>query len=87
MTLKEQYYFYRKYVIWFWLILLSGIALFVLFIYLVSIGTFGALPGFEELENPQSNLATQVISSDGELIGRYYKENRTNATFDEIPRI
>lgn len=85
MTLKEQYFIYRKYILRFWLILFCGIGLIVLFIFLISIGTFGKLPGFEELENPQSNLATQIISSDGELIGRYYKENRTNATFDELP--
>ncbi|MBK6730204.1 MAG: penicillin-binding protein [Bacteroidetes bacterium] len=85
MTLKEQYFVYRKYILRFWLILFCGIGFIVLFIFLISVGTFGKLPGFEELENPQSNLATQIISSDGELIGRYYKENRTNATFDELP--
>ncbi|HET8963663.1 MAG TPA: transglycosylase domain-containing protein, partial [Chitinophagales bacterium] len=85
MTLKEQYFIYRKYILRFWLILFCGIGLIALFIFLISLGIFGELPGFEELENPQSNLATQIISSDGELIGRYYKENRTNATFDELP--
>lgn len=85
MTLKEQYFYYRKYIIRFWIVLLSGCMVVALFIFLIAIGVFGELPGFEELENPQSNLATQVIASDGELIGRYYKENRTNATYDEIP--
>lgn len=85
MTLKEQYFVYRKYIIRFWLVILSGVILFALFIFLIAIGTFGKLPGFEELENPQSLLATQIISSDGELLGRYYKENRTNATYTEIP--
>ncbi|MFN3939158.1 MAG: penicillin-binding protein 1A [Chitinophagales bacterium] len=85
MTLKEQYFVYRKYIIRFWILILSGIMLFALFIFLIAIGTFGKLPGFEELENPQSLLATQILSSDGELLGRYYKENRTNATYSEIP--
>jgi penicillin-binding protein 1A len=52
----------------------------MLFIILLSLGVFGKLPSFEELENPRSNLSTQIISSDGELLGRFYRENRTNAT-------
>ena len=35
-------------------------------------GTFGTLPSFEELENPKSNLATEIYSEDGVLLGSYY---------------
>jgi penicillin-binding protein 1A len=42
------------------------------------------LPGFEQLEDPQSNLATQVFSSDGETLGKYFRENRTRAEFEEL---
>ena len=85
MSVKDQFSFYRKYVRRFWLIFLSGFGLLVLFILLLSFGAFGKLPSFEELENPQSSLATQIITSDGELLGRFYRENRTNATLQEIP--
>jgi penicillin-binding protein 1A len=85
MGIKEQFGKYKRFIRWFWAIILGGLALFVMFIVLLSWGVFGELPGFEELENPQNSLATQIISSDGELLGRYYKENRTNASFDEIP--
>lgn len=46
---------------------------------------FDALPSFEELENPQTNLATEVISIDGKTIGKYATENRTPITFKELP--
>lgn len=44
----------------------------------------GALPSIEELENTQSLLASEVYSADGELIGKYYRENRSNVTYNEI---
>lgn len=43
------------------------------------------MPSFEELENPHSALATEVYSSDGVLLGKYYYENRSTSSFDEIP--
>lgn len=42
------------------------------------------LPDTTALANPKTNLATQVLSSDGEILGRFYLENRTNADFDEL---
>lgn len=44
----------------------------------------GDLPGFDQLENPQSNLASVVISEDGVELGKYFRENRTNASFNEL---
>lgn len=45
---------------------------------------FGAMPSFEELENPKTNLATEIISADGKLLGTYYIENRSNVSYDEL---
>lgn len=42
------------------------------------------MPGFEDLENPKSNIASQVISEDNIVLGGYFIENRTYATFDEL---
>ncbi len=42
------------------------------------------LPGFDELENPQSNLASIVISSDGVKMGKYFRENRTNVSYVDL---
>lgn len=53
---------------------------------LTSWGVFGALPTFEELENPQKNLATEVISSDGVTLGKYAFQNRTPVGYNELPK-
>lgn len=47
--------------------------------------SFTNLPTLEQLENPKSNLATEVFTTDGKVIGKYFKENRTNAEFYELP--
>ncbi|MGO3717888.1 MAG: penicillin-binding protein 1A [Mesonia hippocampi] len=44
------------------------------------------MPTFEELENPETNLATEVFSSDGETLGKYYNENRTPIKYEELPK-
>ena len=62
------------------------ISFFGLFI-LAGNGTFGEMPEFEQLENPNTNLATQIISSDGEILGKFYfNDNRTPITFNELPK-
>lgn len=45
----------------------------------------GPMPTFEELENPKTNLATEIISADGKILGTYYIENRSNVSYDELP--
>ena len=67
-------------------ILIGLVSFFGLFI-LAGNGTFGQMPQFEQLENPNTNLATQIISSDGEILGKYYfNDNRTPITYDELPK-
>ena len=44
------------------------------------------MPDLEVLENPKTNLASEVISSDGKTLGKYYfNDNRTPVTFEELP--
>jgi penicillin-binding protein 1A len=61
----------------------GGVILFFLF---ASWGLFGSMPSFEDLENPESNLATEIISSDGETIGKFYNENRTAIKYSDLPK-
>ena len=60
------------------------LVLIVLFFFCVAKGIFGTMPTFEELENPQTNLATEIISADGKVLGTYYVENRSNVRYSEL---
>jgi penicillin-binding protein 1A len=51
-----------------------------------ALGLYGPMPDLQQLENPKTNLASQIISSDGAVLGKYYfDDNRTPIGFDEIP--
>ncbi|MFD2587953.1 transglycosylase domain-containing protein [Croceitalea marina] len=77
-----------KYIKWFWILFGSGIALVALVFLLASWEAFGEMPTFESLENPQTNLATEFISSDGQTLGKLYLEdNRTPIAFDQLPKV
>ncbi len=75
---------FRKYILGFWMLFFSGLLLAVLFFYAISAGVFGDLPTFEDLENPKSSLATEVISSDGVVLGKYYIQNRSFTKYEEL---
>ncbi|MDF9301938.1 transglycosylase domain-containing protein [Tritonibacter mobilis] len=75
-----------KYIKWFWIAFASGILLIALMFLLASFGVFGEMPKFAELENPQNDLATQIISSDGVQIGTFFKENRTPVQYEDLPK-
>ena len=71
----------------FWLILIFGLTSFVGVFVLASKGFFGQMPDLQQLENPKTNLATQIITSDNSFIGKYYfKDNRTPISFEELPQ-
>lgn len=72
---------YRKIL---WIVFGSFIGFIVLLFACISWGVFGFMPSFEELENPESSLATEIISSDQQLIGTFYVENRTNVSYNEL---
>jgi len=76
---------FKKYIRWFWLLIASGVTFVALLFLLAGLGVFGKLPSFEELENPENNLASEVISIDGETLGKYAKENRTPVQYKDLP--
>ncbi|ARV15587.1 transglycosylase domain-containing protein [Polaribacter sp. SA4-12] len=82
---KKKVTSFKKYIKWFWMIVLGGFSLLILLFFLTSIDVFGALPTFEELENPENNLATEIISSDGKTLGKYATENRTPIKYKDLP--
>ena len=70
----------------FWQIFGIGFLCVVLFFLLASWGVFGKMPSFDQLENPNSNVATEIISSDGVTIGKFYLQNRTPVKYAELPK-
>jgi len=78
---------YKIQVTLFWASFFIGICLFIgIFIY-TALGYLGEMPAFEQLENPKTNLATQIISSDGVVLGKfYYNDNRTPITYEGLPK-
>ena len=83
-TSKKTPYNVLKYIKWFWITFAAGIFFVGLLFLLASWGAFGEMPGFDDLENPQNDLATQIISSDGKQIGTFFKENRTPVNFEDL---
>ena len=73
----------KKIVRWFWILLLTPIALVMILLGVV--WAFTEIPTIEELENPESKLATQVIAEEGEILTTYHIENRTFVGYDELP--
>lgn len=76
--------------IWFWLSItalvffLVGIISFIVMLEQVKAGKYGELPSSEILENPKNPLATTVFTGDKKVLGKYYRERRTNVTKEEI---
>ncbi|OQX81863.1 MAG: penicillin-binding protein [Bacteroidetes bacterium 4484_249] len=75
---------YRKYLIIFWSLFSLAILFVVLLFWMISSGKLGYMPTFEELENPKSNLASEIYSEDNILLGKFYIENRSNTKFAEL---
>ncbi len=70
-----------------WVFFLSFIIIFPLYVYTVSIdfmGLYGGLPSLKALENPENDLSSELYSSDNVLMGKYYRENRSPVTYEEL---
>ncbi len=72
----------KKIVKWFWIILIAPIVALLLLLCLV--WAFADIPSIEELENPDSKLATQVIAEEGEILTTYHIENRVFVSYEEL---
>lgn len=75
----------KRHIKTFWKLFGTGILIVLLLFLLTSWGVFGKLPDETSLENPEKDLATQIISSDGQVIGKFFKENRTPVQFEDLP--
>ncbi len=69
-----------------WRVFFIGAGVFILLLLMANFGVFGKMPSLEELENPSASLASEVIASDGTLMGKYYLEDRTNVAYKDISK-
>ncbi len=74
----------KSYIRTFWTIIAFPFLLLILIFTLISAEVFGPMPTFEDLENPENNLASQVFSHDNKLLGKYYYQNRSYVEFKEL---
>lgn len=76
----------------FWKKMLLAIVSFILFLVLSAVAIqnnflwlFGDSPSLSEIKNPKNNNASEVYSKDGKLLHKFFNENRTPVTYQEIP--
>ena len=69
-----------------WGLVLSPFIILFSLVQITALGFFGDLPTFNQLENPKNNLATEIISEDGVVLGKYFFENRTRTRYSELPQ-
>ncbi len=68
-------------------LIVTSIVLFLIYLFIVDINLFwlfGKSPGLRSISNPNQSTATLIYSSDGKVLGKYFRENRTPVVFDEI---
>jgi penicillin-binding protein 1A len=79
---------YAKFIRFMYRFFLGTTAASILFIVAVNynfLWLFGGMPSLYELENPKSQMASLIISEDGQEIGKYFRENRNPLEFEQLP--
>ena len=78
---------FTKYVRWFWILFLVVILAPVLLFLMASWGALGKMPDHTQLENPRTNLASEIISSDDETLAKFYfNDNRTPVGYEDLSK-
>src|ERR1035437_8728313 len=72
----------------FWGLFAFGILCLVLMFVFINAGWIGYLPPIDELQNPKNKYATEIYSSDLQLLGRYFysKQNRVEVHYNDISK-
>ena len=72
---------YAAIVRWMWRLFFAGIAGGIITFVALS---FSDLPDTQELENPRSELASEILANNGEVLGRLFTENRVAVSYEEL---
>lgn len=77
--------FFKKFIFWFWGIILLGCVSVIMIFVGISNGWIGYLPPLDELQNPKNQFASEIYSSDMQSLGRYYiNENRVGVAYTDL---
>ncbi|GAB1445928.1 MAG: transglycosylase domain-containing protein [Cyclobacteriaceae bacterium] len=70
-----------------WIVLFAILLGLPIYVFTVSInlfGLYGEMPSIKEVENPENDLSSEIISADGVSLGRYFRYNRSQVLYDEL---
>ncbi|MBE6211142.1 MAG: penicillin-binding protein [Rikenellaceae bacterium] len=74
----------RRIIKWMWYLVMVPMGLLFAMLLLTSLGVFGRMPSFEELENPKSNLSTEIYSEEGKILGTFFVQNRSYIQYEDL---
>ncbi len=74
----------KRYLLFFWIIFFLPFFCLTFIFLLITTNNMGFMPSFKELENPKSNLASEVLSEDGKVLGVFFYQNRSMIDFDNL---
>lgn len=74
----------KKLILGLWLVVLLGLVGFFSMFWMAEQGWLGSMPTIEDLQNPKSDLASEIYSSDGKVLGKYFYQNRTNVRYNDL---
>ncbi len=84
MAQKKKTGMTPKTIKWIWVAAFTPFAVVAIMLILTAAGVFGRMPSFEELENPRSNLSTEIYSEDGKVIGSFFVQNRSYVQYADL---
>ena len=61
-----------------------GLPLFIFSVQIDLFGLYGGMPNLADVENPENDLSSEIISADGVSLGRYFRFNRSQITYDQL---
>src|SRR5690606_2113617 len=85
LSTKKPWFRYVVKGVWiFFLCVVLGLPLFVFAVSINLFGLFGEMPKLTQIENPENDLSSELLSADGVSLGRYFTYNRSQVTYDQL---